>query len=213
MSGKRPGRWAAVRGFFAAGLWEMRLDPLPAWKAAGVRLLRVLTRRGLRVPEGRLRPARRVADLLHAALGGADPGGGVRDRQGLRAGETARAAAAGPDGRAGGRRSSASWASRATCSTRPGRAHRRAGRRADDLGGRQDPRPDRGRPERHVGPSAAALLGASVRRLPRRAAGRAPPDALRQRRQRLHPHPAGRGRRAAWACSTRSGRWWCTSCS
>ena len=43
MSGKRPGRWAAVRGFFATGLWEMRLDTLPAWKAAGVRLLRVLT--------------------------------------------------------------------------------------------------------------------------------------------------------------------------
>ena len=43
MSDKRPGRWAAVRGFFATGLWEMRLDTLPAWKAAGVRLLRVLT--------------------------------------------------------------------------------------------------------------------------------------------------------------------------
>src|SRR5512141_602061 len=43
MRGKWPGRWDAVRGFFATGIWEMRLDTLPAWKAAGVRLLRVLT--------------------------------------------------------------------------------------------------------------------------------------------------------------------------
>ncbi len=43
MSGKQPGRWAAVRGFLATGLWELRLEPLPAWKRAGVRVLRVLT--------------------------------------------------------------------------------------------------------------------------------------------------------------------------
>jgi membrane protein len=43
MPGKRAGRWDAVRGFFDTGLWDLRLDRLPAWKAAGVRLLRVLS--------------------------------------------------------------------------------------------------------------------------------------------------------------------------
>jgi membrane protein len=43
MSGKQAGRWQAVRGFFATGLWELRLEALPAWKRAGVQVLRVLT--------------------------------------------------------------------------------------------------------------------------------------------------------------------------
>jgi membrane protein len=32
-----------VRRFFTTGIWELHTDTLPAWKAAGVRLLRVLT--------------------------------------------------------------------------------------------------------------------------------------------------------------------------
>jgi membrane protein len=43
MSGKQTGRWKAMREFFASSLWELRLEALPAWKRAGVRVLRVLT--------------------------------------------------------------------------------------------------------------------------------------------------------------------------
>jgi membrane protein len=43
MSGKQAGKWKAMREFFASGLWELRLEPLPAWKRAGVQVLRVLT--------------------------------------------------------------------------------------------------------------------------------------------------------------------------
>jgi membrane protein len=34
--------WRALRAFFAAGIWELRLEDLPVWKAAAVRGLRIL---------------------------------------------------------------------------------------------------------------------------------------------------------------------------
>jgi membrane protein len=35
--------WNATRAFFADGIWQVRVDGLPAWKAAGLRALRILT--------------------------------------------------------------------------------------------------------------------------------------------------------------------------
>jgi membrane protein len=43
MPGRWLGRWGAVRRFFDTGLWDLRIEPMPGWKAAGVRLLRILT--------------------------------------------------------------------------------------------------------------------------------------------------------------------------
>jgi membrane protein len=37
------GTYSAVRAFFRTGIWELRLEGLPRWKAASVRALRVLT--------------------------------------------------------------------------------------------------------------------------------------------------------------------------